>query len=118
MVHSCSTVDRRLRSMRQGVEQCSLSPGGTPNPDILSLPPSGTPCQHHLEKPLSPPPCPGHSLGLRGRLTNMPQRQNDGVEMTLCNQASNSCPTERQKCWHEQSLSASLQPGHPCPSPT
>lgn len=47
----------------------------------------------------------------------MPQRQDDGVEMTLSNQAPNSCPRERQKHWCEQSFNTSLQPGHPCPPP-
>lgn len=45
----------------------------------------------------------------------MPQWQDDRVEMTLGNQASNSCPGERREHRHEQSFGASLQPGHPCP---
>lgn len=31
----------------------------------------------------------------------MPQWQDDGVEMTLGNQASDSCPGERRKRWHK-----------------
>lgn len=79
--------------------------------DTFSLPPSGNhPITTEMEA-ISLPPSPDC------RLTNMPQRQDDGVEMTLSNQASDSCPKERQKHWRKQCFSASLQWGAPCPPP-
>lgn len=82
-----------------------------PPPWTLSLPPSGNHPNHHLGKPVSLPPSPDC------RLTNMPQWQDDGVEMTLSNQAPDSCPKERQKRWRKRCFSASLQRGVPCPPP-
>lgn len=68
--------------------------GPGPHPGTLSLPSSRTPPRHLLRKPISPSS--DHRLRLRGTLTNMPQRQDDGVEVTLGNQAPDSCPRERE----------------------
>lgn len=86
VIHSCSTVDRRLdvRGSRAAWDQRDTGALHTRHP----LPPPNT----IYGKPSSSP-CP--------TLTNMPQWQDNGVQMTFSNQAANSYQRKKQKCWHK-----------------
>lgn len=66
--------------------------------------------------PPSPCPQPQAAGCSRGGLTHMPQRQDDGVEMTLGDQASDSCPQGGRNVGRSSASGLACSGGHPaCP---
>lgn len=93
VVHPCSTADRRREAAWGGAD-----PPGPPRPATQGA-----------------PSCTQRSP--RRRLTDVPQRQDDRIEVTFGDQASDPCSGMRQKRCSRPATVPDCSQGHSCPRP-